>query len=457
MAPIEVISFPVGPLHPPPGGKGLVEGLGQSGYVRFGPRQFSLDTVPFGLDPLLLRLQQIDWQGVGVEGFEELLTLGIERGETGAVAFDFPLVHLAHPCQRFVEGRAYIRQVERPLVRRCSLAQLRDLDLHVCRDDPLLDLVGGQIRQAAAGALDPAEAGEVVIDAAAFAASLDEGDRFPAAAAQAALQEMPVLTIALARLGVGVEDALHPAEGVFVDQRLVATLVFNASVGDNFDVVLVPQQSGELGPRERAGGLFGSWPRSEATLLERGVQRVEGVRAGGVGGERPANVRGALRVDNDGTDLATVDDFSDVQVANRGEARRAAELGLAVQPLLDLGGEVERVVLRDGGEDAMRQSAGRRAVDALGGRYQLGARFHDFEQHVGVVAAVAGETIDFVDDDVGRRVAGFQPLQQPLQVRAVRVGGRLGRVDELLGDLGLKLSGLAAAVGPLGLDGVPLL
>ena len=100
-------------------------------------------------------------------------------------------------------------------------AKLSHLDCGVRGGHLLLDFVRREIGQAAAGALDAAETGEVVVEAAGFTAALDEGQPFAAVTAQAALEEMVVLAVTLAGLRVGRQDALDPAEGVLVDQRLV--------------------------------------------------------------------------------------------------------------------------------------------------------------------------------------------------------------------------------------------
>ncbi|MEX2447502.1 MAG: hypothetical protein WD404_02020 [Solirubrobacterales bacterium] len=337
------------------------------------------------------------------------------------------------------------------------LAKLAHLDALVRGSDLLLHLVHGKVSQLAAGALLATEADEVVVDAAGLALAFDEGEVFAAVAAQAALEVVAVLAVALAGHRMGIEHALHLIEGLLVDQRFVATLVLHPGVGDDPDVVLGAQQPRDLAARERLGRMLAGRPGAQAAPFERRLHRVEGVGAGGERGERPADVRSPVGVDFHGADLAAVDHLADVEVADPHVSRRAADFGLAVQALLDLGREVQRVVLGDGGEDAVSQATRGRPVDALGSRHQLRARLHDLEQHVGVVAAIAREAVDFVDDDVGGRLARAQPGQQLPERRAVRVRRRLGRVDELLAHLRFKLRRFAVAVGALGLDRVALL
>ncbi|HEY6729640.1 MAG TPA: hypothetical protein VI039_01295 [Solirubrobacterales bacterium] len=163
-------------------------------------------------------------------------------------------------------------------------------------------------------------------------------------------------------------------------------------------------------------------------------------------------MRGALGVYGNRPNLAPVDQFADVEVADFRVARRAAKFGLAVQPLLRFKREVEGVVLGYCGEDAMREPARGRPVDALRRGDQLRAGFHDLEQQVRVVAAVAGETIDFVNYHVGRGIAGADAPQQAFHSGAMGVGRRLGRIGELSGYLRFKLRGFSLAVGPLRLD-----
>jgi hypothetical protein len=70
---------------------------------------------------------------------------------------------------------------------------------------------------------------------------------------------------------------------------------------------------------------------------------MEGVVAGGVGLEGELDKRCPLRVDGNRADLVAVDALPDVEVAERGMGKSAAEHCLLSESLLDLGRQVARV------------------------------------------------------------------------------------------------------------------
>ncbi|MDN5720531.1 MAG: hypothetical protein L0H20_12165 [Corynebacterium sp.] len=186
------------------------------------------------------------------------------------------------------------------------------------------------------------------------------------------------------------------------------------------------------------------------------MELADGPVAGGVGLERPLDHRGTFGVEFDGARFAA--EFvggADVEVSDGGLADGAAADGLLGHAFGDLGGEVAGVELRDGGHDAVQQHPRGRLVDVLGGGDEHDPGLLEGQVDRDVIAAVAGESVDLVDDAVGDLV-GLDVLDHPHQVGPV--GGLRGRsgVDELLDDDRSELFGLAVVRLPLRGDGEPL-
>lgn len=72
-----------------------------------------------------------------------------------------------------------------------------------------------------------------------------------------------------------------------------------------------------------------------------------------------------------------------------------------------------------------------------------------------VVGAVAGESVDLVDDAV-RDMVGLDVLDHPHQIRAVGLTGGLAGVDEFLDDDRVQVAGLTEVRLPLGGNGESL-
>ena len=89
-----------------------------------------------------------------------------------------------------------------------------------------------------------------------------------------------------------------------------------------------------------------------------------------------------------------------VEVAEWGAANGAAGAGFLTEAFDDFAGEVAGVELGDGAHDAVEEDAAGGLVDVLGGGDQAGAGLVEDAIDVDVVGAVAGEAIEFVDNDV---------------------------------------------------------
>jgi hypothetical protein len=93
----------------------------------------------------------------------------------------------------------------------------------------------------------------------------------------------------------------------------------------------------------------------------------------------------------------------------------------------------------------VQQLAGRRVIDVLFDRDQLGARHPQLEHEVGVVAAVAGETVELIYDHIMDVALLADALQHGLQARPVGGLGAFAAVEVFLHDLGAELLSLAVA------------
>jgi hypothetical protein len=249
---------------------------------------------------------------------EELLALLSHLRESPPLASGFGL--FAHP------GECHLKLLPHKVG---PLAFDGDIAVGVL--DGRLDQIDPHVGLLAAGALHSADAEEVGV-AAAVALRLDQAHpRTAATAVEGALQVVVVLAVLLDRMVVGGEDRLCFVEARFVDQVLVASLILHSRVADDPHVVGVLEHQGELASRGRLFGLLRGRPRPQAALGQSGQERVEGVGAGAVGGEGPADVGRSLWIDFDRADFATLDQLADIQVAERCPRRRASHLRLLDQ------------------------------------------------------------------------------------------------------------------------------
>ena len=89
-----------------------------------------------------------------------------------------------------------------------------------------------------------------------------------------------------------------------------------------------------------------------------------------------------------------------VEVAEWGTADGAAGAGFLAEAFDDFAGEVTGVELGDGAHDAVQEDAAGGLVDVLGGGDQAGAGLVEEAVDVDVVGAVAGQPVEFVNNDV---------------------------------------------------------
>ncbi len=173
------------------------------------------------------------------------------------------------------------------------------------------------------------------------------------------------------------------------------------------------------------------------------MEGVEGVGAGGVGGDRPADVRGAGGVYLNGADFAALDHLADVQVADWCAGGCAAGLGLLDEALAGLGGEVGGVELGVGGDDRVHEPPERRVVDVLGKGHEFDAGGLQGVADGRVVVAVAREPVDLVHDHVVEVSLLLDALQQRAQFSTVGGLRGLATVHVLTDDLRVQAGCLA--------------
>ena len=301
----------------------------------------------------------------------------------------------------------------------------RDLDAGVVVLDELLDIFDEHRLARAVGALGmPPRAYEVAVDVA--VAVLRVGDDESGAALAAVDGAFEVVAVDLGCFDgalVRGEHGLDLVPDLGRNERWVVALVAGASIDDIALVVRVGQEPVDGGHRQR---LRRPLRRGQAPQAARGefiVQLADAPVARGVRLERPLDHRCSLRIELDGADFAPeLIALADVQVADGRAPVRAATDGLLVHALGDLGGEVPRVELGDGGHDAVQQHPGRGLVDVLGRRHEHDPALLECEVDTHVVGAVAGEPVDLVNDAV-RDLVGLDILDHPHQLGPV---GRLG-------------------------------
>lgn len=118
-----------------------------------------------------------------------------------------------------------------------------------------------------------------------------------------------------------------------------------------------------------------------------------------------------------------------VEVAEWGAADGAAGAGFLAEAFDDFAGEVTGVELGDGAHDAVQQDAAGGLVDVLGGGDQTDAGLVEGPVDLHVVGAVAGQAVEFVDDDVVNVTGILEVAEHLLQLRAVGAAGGLAAID----------------------------
>ncbi len=217
-----------------------------------------------------------------------------------------------------------------------------------------------------------AQADEVLIGGFLGSGGSDDQARVADAAVDSGLQIVGVADGALA-VDLAGQDGLDLLEGLLVHQRLVGAGVEAVAVDDLAGVEGVGQDAVEGLDRDRTLRQASRGRDGQPSAIQLGSQRLERVVAGGVGGERPGDELGPVRVDGGDVGLAAVTGRGGVAVSQGCLADAAAVACLLAHAFLDLARQVVRVELRDAGHDAVQQHAAGGLVDVLGRGDQAGA------------------------------------------------------------------------------------
>nr|WP_295688671.1 hypothetical protein [uncultured Brevibacterium sp.] len=394
-------------------------------------------------DATLLGAEQVEGHGSGVVGLHELGALIAER-----VAFD--LVRLALLLGDGVEP---VELAGDQLTER-GHDVFGYLHLSVVVLDGGFDVGHEHGLALAVGALRvPAGAHEVRVDDPAAAPGVGQRQPGPALpAVQASLEVVVVGLSLLSRCLMRVQNGLNSVPDLGRDQGFVDAVVAGAAEPDAALVVGVGEHFVDRRQHRRLGGPLRGGHGRQTPVDQLLTQADRGVVTGGVGLERPSHQRGTVGVHLDGADLAA--EFvaaGDVEVAHGCFAVGAATERLLVHALGDLASEVAGVELRDGRHDAVQQHPRRSLVDVLGRGDEHDPGLFEGEVDGHVIGAVAGEPVDLVDDAVCDLVR-LDVLDHPHQFGPVGLAGGLAGVDELLGDDGVQVAGLAQIRLPLGGD-----
>lgn len=231
------------------------------------------------------------------------------------------------------------------------------------------------------------------------------------------------------------QDGLDLLERFPVDERGVVAGVLDAFENGYTGVVRVREDRVDVPDFD---GLFDQTrcrDGGEASPVEFGGEAANGVLARGVGVERPGHERRALPVDRDGAVLAAVVDGAGVEVADGCAADGSAVFDLLAHAFDDFVREVAGVELGDAAHDAVEENPAGGLVDVLAGGDETDAVFVEALVKGDVVGAVAGEAVEFVDDDVvDVALLGFEVAQHLLQRGPVCGGSGHPAFNELFDD-----------------------
>jgi hypothetical protein len=98
----------------------------------------------------------------------------------------------------------------------------------------------------------------------------------------------------------------------------------------------------------------------------------------------------------------------------------------------------------------VQQHAAWRLIDVLSARNERGASLLDGKVYLDVISAVARETVNLVDDDIGDVALCLQVREHAPQFRSVGGPRRLASIDEFINDVRVQRLGFAQASIGLG-------
>ena len=485
---VELLLEVVGGGGVEPGGifeqvEGLAEVLAHEAGIGLVAGQSALDASEFSAESVLLVFEEVQGDGAGVVGLEELTALVLDVGAAhgqGADVMGAPGLDLCQLLEQVLLDQGAVLRGQ--------------ADGAVDVGDTGFDLLDEHGAEGAVMAAVAPGADEVGVDGAgAVLGVLDQEPRPALTTDHGRAQEVGVDALPLT-VAVRDEDVLHRLPGLGTDQRLMLPGVLHALEGDNTLVVGVPQQGVQPIGRDGFGRLTRRGRDGQPQAAQMVGQGPHRPLAGGVLGEGQAHQGRSLGVELDGANLPALSiPAAGVAVAQWGLAQGATTTRLLAHPLDDLIGQVAGVELGDAGHDAVQQHATWRLVDVLAGGDEADTRLiqHPIDLHV--IRPIAGQPIQLVHDDVvdglqrsGRPVASasargstslhgrdapasgraarcrlhaialLQVSQHLLQGWPVGATSRLTAIHELLDDERTDTGSLALVGGPLRGDGEAL-
>ncbi|MFT4082104.1 MAG: hypothetical protein QM638_05930 [Nocardioides sp.] len=215
------------------------------------------DRFETGADAVLLGLEQVEWDRVGVVGLDELESFGFE------------LVALASEDGSLIVAGGF-EVVENGVQDRADVFCLGGGEAvgAVVAFDAFLDAVGVDGGAGAAVLAASAGAGEVFVAVAVLVAGPFDHELGPAGAVQVAFEVVVVLLWAFPDGVLGVQDGLYAQPGLGVHQRLVGAVVGDAAERDGAVVVGVGEHFVQRGRGQRFGWLGRGGPGGQAAVFE---------------------------------------------------------------------------------------------------------------------------------------------------------------------------------------------
>ncbi|MCR6484045.1 hypothetical protein M8542_14570 [Amycolatopsis sp. OK19-0408] len=239
-----------------------------------------------------------------------------------------------------------------------------------------------------------------------------------------------------------------------VDEWFVAAADLLALMRDVADVVPVTKHQRQLVDRDPLGRPPWCRPGPQAPLVQFLIQVRQRVVTGRVQLECQSDERGALRIDGYRADLAALGlRFTDVQVAEPGDADGAAVFDLLAHLVADVRAAGFGLVLVDGVQDGLHHGALRAFAHVENGGDNPGTDPLQVPLGDARVNAVSEDSVEVVDDDVVDVFLRLHPGDHLLKGWSfVDAGGGATRLDELADNVRVKLCSLVFAGLALGRD-----
>ena len=224
---------------------------------------------------------------------------------------------------------------------------------------------------------------------------------------------------------------------------------------DDAGVGGVGEDFAEALPANRRWGFAAGAAVGEAPVGEFGGQCLQGPVAGGVMLEPHDDQRCPVGVGDDPGDLVAGDGFAGVEVAEWGGVREAALFGFLGHAFTDFVSEVGRVELGHQRVDTFDEAAGGGLFHVFGDGDERDAAFTEQGTDRYVVFHVAGEPVNFVDDDRFDVTVFGDPVQHGFERWPVRGPGGFASVGVFVDEFMSGVTQVTDGGFALGGDGEP--